>query len=157
MRRSQRGEAGIVALALACFLSVFCECSHRPFQGREAEASGALSWLLGDWRGFRSEPSSGERAPVVSRIEPILSGAGEQESIDISTSKGMYHGLYTEVTEPASGKSVIIYVNSNRRSFARLEGRATAQGGEWMNTATDGSHRSRLVYERPTDRTWRRT
>jgi len=146
-----------IVISLALLLGTLCACANRQVKVNSVPPGGALVWLFGEWRGFRFEPSSGERAPVVARITPILAGAGEQETLDIQTSKGLYHGLYTEVTEPKTGKSVIIYVNSNRRSFARLEGNATSNGGEWLNVVTEGAHRSKLVYERPTPRTWRRT
>jgi len=146
-----------IVVSFALLSCAVCACASRHVNVAAVPPAGALAWLFGEWRGFRFEPSSGERAPVVARITPILAGAGEQETIDIQTSNGLYHGLYTEVTEPKSGKSVIIYVNSNRRSFARLEGNATSNGGEWLNVVIEGAHRSKLVYERPTPRTWRRT
>jgi hypothetical protein len=131
-------------------------CAHSAAHQTQSQAGDELSWLVGEWRGDRFEPSTGDRAPVVSVVRSILGGAGEEESLEIKTSKGTYHGLYVQVTE-SGGKSVIMYVNANRRSFARLEGTARADGGEWVNAAAQGPHRSKLVYEHPSPKTWRRT
>lgn len=132
-----------------------CAHPHNPNQSSQPQSADALNWLTGKWRGTRLEPSSGDRDPVVSVVRPILGGAGEEEMIEIRTSKNTYRGMYLQATE-TNGLSVIIYVNANRRHFARLEGKAQSDGGEWLNVA-QGSHRARLVYERPSSNTWRRT
>lgn len=150
-------ETKLTILVIVVFAFFATTCAHHPPHPPASMTTDALSWLIGEWHGSRFEPSSGERAPAISVIRPILAGAGEEETLEIHTSKSTYHGMYIQVTEPDQGKSVIMYVNSTRRSFARLEGTASSRGGEWINVNNQGEHRSRLVYERPTPTTWRRT
>src|SRR5215831_1711389 len=81
---------GLVTVVAATMLG----CAHSPIRQTQSQTADALSWLVGEWRGDRFEPSTGDRAPVVSVVRSILAGAGEEESLEIKTSKGTYHGFY---------------------------------------------------------------
>lgn len=146
--------------AEACVLCtvLIALCAAGEHAARTAPAvTEPLSWLVGTWVGTRVEPATSSRASVVSKITSVLGGAGQQESVEIRLPKGVYRGLYLQVFDPKLDRSVLMYVNATRREFARLEGTATATGGEGRNVSTQGSHRSKLVYEHPSERQWRRT
>ncbi len=141
----------------AVWLSAFLVIAGRSL-AEPPQTADPLSDLVGRWTGTRLDVPSGDRDKVSSRIESILGGAGQQESIEIATGKGTYRGLYTQVFDPHLDKSVVIYVNANSRKFIRLEGKTDSKGAEWMGPPPyDGKHRSKLVLERLSADQLRRT
>ncbi len=142
---------------LLVLLAAFFALAGRGF-AQSPQGTDPMSDLVGCWAGTRLDVSSGDRDKISSRIESILGGAGQQESIEIATGKGTYRGLYTQVFDPHVDKSVIIYVNANSRKFVRLEGKADSKGAEWMRPPPyDGRHRSKRVLERLSADQLRRT
>jgi hypothetical protein len=122
-----------------------------------APAADALAWTIGSWEGERIESGSGDRARIETEVTAVLGGAGEEERLEVGGSGNLYRGLYLQVFDPGIGRSVLMYVNAKRRSFARMEGTAGPNRGEWLSTTGREPKGSRLTYERiGTDR-WRRT
>ena len=129
-----------------------------PLASQQPATTDVLAWIVGKWEGTRVEPSTGDRAPLISNITGVLDGVGQEEQIEIRrTGKNPYRGLYLQVFDPKLQKSVLMYVNATRREFARLEGTATVSRAEWQGTNIQGAHRSKLVYERLDANSWRRT
>jgi len=120
-------------------------------------SSGPLAWTVGRWEGTRTEAATGQAATLHSEIMSVLDGAGEQEQIEVEEGTPHYHGLYLEVFDPKTGKSAITYVNARRRNFSRLEGTATAEGGEWTSVTAVAPHGSRVRVERLGKDAWKRT
>jgi hypothetical protein len=135
-----------------------------PQTGRSASpvvepgpAADALAWTIGRWEGERIESGSGDRAPLETEVTAVLGGAGEEERLEVGEPGNLYRGLYLQVFDPEIGKSVLMYVNATRRSFARMEGTAASDRGEWLSTTARAPKGSRLVYERIGLDRWRRT
>lgn len=149
------------ALLLALFVSASQGQNQTPGSSTPAKTDSSkvepLKWMLGNWTGSRFEPSSGDRAPVLSKVSNILGGAAEQEELEIKTPKGVYRGLYIHAMDPRIGKSVLIYINARRREFVRLEGTASSSGGEWQGVSVEGPRRAKLMYEVHSKDRWRRT
>jgi len=119
--------------------------------------SGPLAWTVGRWEGTRTEAATGKAATLHSEIVSVLDGAGEQEQIEVEEGAPHYHGLYLEVSDPETGRSAVTYVNARRRNFSRLEGTATAEGGEWTSVTAVPPHGSRMRIERTGRDSWKRT
>lgn len=143
-----------VVLAVALLLTA--GCASRPAAAPAAGAD-ALGWTVGHWEGTRTEPSTGSRDPVSTVVRSVLGGVGEEEELVVGSGPKPYRGVYLQVFDPKLQKSVLMYVNAVRREFARLEGTATAERGEWDSTTSRPPRRSKLVYERTGEKTWRRT
>ena len=130
--------------------------------GRAAEpprqpAPDPLAWMVGRWEGARTETATGQSDRLHSEIRSVLAGAGIEEDIEVDEGSPHYHGLYLEVSDPAQGRSVVVYVNARRRNFSRLEGSAGPQGGEWSSVTAVAPHRSRFRIERTGKDSWKRT
>ena len=121
------------------------------------EDGNVLGWTIGSWEGTRTEPATGHAAKFHSEIASVLGGAGEEERIEVEEGSPPYLGLYLEVLDPKTGKSGMMYVNARRREFARLEGIAGPEGGEWDSVTARTPHRSRMRLERTGPDAWRRT
>ena len=117
----------------------------------------ALGWIVGSWKGTRTETSTGKSAALRTDIRSVLASLGEEEELEVEDGATPYRGLYLQVFDPKLGKSVLMYVNARRRQFARLEGTAAADRGEWDSTTAQPPHRSRLRYEKTGKDSWRRT
>jgi hypothetical protein len=122
-----------------------------------APAADALAWTIGRWEGERVEAGSGDRSPLETEVTAVLGGAGEEERLEVGAPGSLYRGLYLQVFDPGIGKSVLMYVNATRRSFARMEGTAASDRGDWLSTTARAPRGSRLVYERIGPDRWRRT
>ena len=131
-------------------------CAARP-AAAPPPSSDALGWIVGGWKGERVEPSTGDRDPISSECRSVLGGLGEEEEIVVGTGPKAYRGVYLQVFDPKVQKSVLMYVNNMRRQFARLEGAASSERGEWESTTSIPPRRSKLVYERLDANSWRRT
>jgi hypothetical protein len=122
-----------------------------------ASASDALAWTIGRWEGERVETATGIREPLRTEVVAVLGGAGEEERLEVGAPGKLYRGLYLQVFDPEIRKSVLMYVNATRRHFARLEGMAGPDRGEWTSTTARAPNGSRLTYERIGSDRWRRT
>ena len=149
------GEKG-KGIVLAGALLFAAACASRPGAPPSAGAD-ALGWTIGHWEGTRTELSTGSRDPVSSDVRSVLGGVGEEEELVVGAGPKPYRGVYLQVFDPKLQKSVLMYVNNTRREFARLEGTASSDRGEWDSTTSRPPRRSRLVYERTGENTWRRT
>jgi len=87
----------------------------------------------------------------------VLGGAGTEERIEVEEGSPRYLGIYLEVSDSKGEKSTIVYVNARRRNFSRLEGIASAEGGEWTSVTAVAPHGSRMRIERTGKDSWKRT
>ncbi len=143
---------GRAALAAALLLAA------APAAPATDSAENARGWLVGSWHGVRRDGADGSEAPMTSRFESILGGAGFTERIAVRHGGGVYRGFATEVFDPGLSRWVRMYVNASRRHFARLEGEGDADGRVvWRSVSPDRSRETRVVTERAGADRWRRT
>ena len=144
-------SAAVSLGAAALFLADGRAEEHPPV------APDPLAWTIGRWEGPRTETATGQADRLHSTIESVLAGAGVEEQLEVDEGSPHYHGLYLEVFDPKSAKSVVVYVNARRRNFSRLEGTAGPDGGEWTSVTAVPPHGSRMRIERTGKDSWRRT
>jgi hypothetical protein len=150
----RNGRRCLLALALAV------GCAGLPGAG-----SGSLAWLRGSWIGVRRDGEDGSEARMTLVVEELPGGAGLVERLQVLGSGEPYTGFATfsrvgsRVGAPSgSGRWVMLYANSVRDSFARLEGEVAGDGSATLDSVTPGRTReSRLVLERLDARRCRRT
>jgi hypothetical protein len=148
------------ALALVAALGLAASCrTMAPPGAEESVTHGPFDWTLGDWRGVRRDGADGSAAPLSVRVEPILAGAGQIESLVVEPNGevGAYRGFAVQALEPATGRWSRRYVNSTSGRFVPLEGEVDGERSTWTVSAPDRLRESRLVSERVPPDGWRRT
>ena len=142
-----------IAILLAALLG-------QPRSSSQSSASGpehALDWQVGRWEGTRRDAGDGSEGKLVMRVETILGGAGQTRELEITHAGGVYRGFAVQVFDPEDELWRRRYVNDVRRSFASLEGSVDGERSVWCSTSPGRERESRLVSERPSPDTWRRT
>ena len=137
---------------------------NREVSGSEHPASSparALDWTVGAWEGVRRGAADGEESPMVMQVTEILDGAGQTRELEIVHDNRVYRGFCVQVYDSALGVWSRQYVNDVRLKYAPLEGSLEGLLEEgrsvWRGTSPGRTRESRLVSERPSAHTWRRT
>jgi len=76
---------------------------------------------------------------MIVHVTSLLEGGGQVERIQVSGAGAPYVGFAVRVPSNASGRWLMLYANSVRETFARLEGRIEADRVTW-DSVTPGSH-----------------
>jgi hypothetical protein len=125
--------------------------------GRPAPAA-SLDWMLGDWHGVRRDGSDGSEAPMTSHIASIDAGPGQVERVHVAPEGGEpYTGFAVRVPAATGGGWVMLYANSARETFARLEGVVATNRVTWRSVTPGRERESGSVVERLDANHWRRT
>lgn len=140
---------GPAFLAVLAILTAGCA-------GPSAAASDSLDWLQGSWYGVRRDGEDRSEARLSLVAESLPHGAGQVERLQVNGIGEPYTGFAT-FTSDGDGRWVMLYANTARETFARLEG-GFEDGRATLQSVTPGRTReSRLVLERLDARHCRRT
>ncbi len=116
-----------------------------------------MAWTVGTWHGTRTAADDGRTDSMTVRVEPLPSGTGQLECLQVWLEGAPYTGFTLRAPDAENGSWTMVYVNSSRRTFARLVATFEGTTSTWRSVTPGRKRESKLVAERTDTDHWRKT
>lgn len=116
-----------------------------------------LDWMQGDWHGVRRDGADGSEAPITVHVVSLGGGPEHVERLQVQADGAPYVGFAVRSPSDPAGRWLMLYANSTRDSFSRLEGVVERDRVIWQSVTPGRTRESQVVMERLDTNRWRRT